>query len=158
MVFFCSGVLLSGYALRSAFPLTVKIYFAVFLSSIVVFIYSPSTLISWINLQKKATASENEFALGENYFLTRQQSMFNVNPENVSYKLVKRAGRFNKTIQRDIYFGHQADSVKTVSIYNDSLIILQVYLPGRETGMTNSILRELLLKSSDKNVIIQKRK
>ena len=114
VIAFCSGLAFSGMILRSQMNLPLKIYFAIYLLSIVAFIITPSKLFSFIATGKIFSNTENTFALGNNYFLESQSAMINSKKSLPKYKIYKRMGYFNKTIVRDIEFGRTLDSVKVL--------------------------------------------
>ncbi|MEP7168986.1 MAG: hypothetical protein ABI855_06400 [Bacteroidota bacterium] len=98
LIFFCSGVAITGMILRSGLNLFLKIYYSVFLFSIVLFLCSPSLLFSLLTTQKFPLREGTEFLLTGNFYLIKEKSLLDVSNTFVKYKIVKRTGKFNKTL------------------------------------------------------------
>ena len=98
-VAFCSGILIFGIISRKDFQLLFKIYFGIYILSVPVFVFSPSTLISIISMGELHKNHDNKIDLGDGLFLEQQQAMINkASSKDLTYKVIKRLGYFNKTI------------------------------------------------------------
>jgi hypothetical protein len=113
LFFFCSGVVTSGVAFGSKAALPLRIYFGLYSASIFVFILSPSTLLNFL-IHPGFSAKEKMIAVRGNYFLEVQNAMSS-DSASVQYKLIRKAGMFHRTIQRNINFNGKVDSVKVLS-------------------------------------------
>ncbi|MFI5218816.1 MAG: hypothetical protein ACHQNT_04945 [Bacteroidia bacterium] len=122
LALFCSGIAISGFILRSRYRVLMKIYFGLFLASVLFFVYSPSKLISFITLQE-SNQSANEFHLTGNYFLVKQLSLIGQPNEISKYKIVERRGMFNKTLERDISFNGLIDSARVIQSDSNQIIV-----------------------------------
>lgn len=126
MIFFCAGIATAGLILRSNSHILLKTYYTIFLLSVLVFLYSPSVLFTLLVKQKLPEKKGLEFRLKDDYYLIKQQSMLNLNTDG-SYKIVKRTGKFNKTLLRDISFNHLIDSLKVLNFDPVDKIIFRGY-------------------------------
>ncbi|MBK8848163.1 MAG: hypothetical protein IPO27_17150 [Bacteroidetes bacterium] len=152
-IIFCStGVAVSGAVLKSKMNLIIKLLYAVFASSFIIFVLSTSTLVSLIANFKPFSNSENRFALGNNYYLELQTSMLNNREIAPRYKLYKRIFYFNKTLMRDIDFTEKINRLNVNKLSGEDSVSLSVYTFGVKCDTT------LLLKPvSTKLQIRQKR-
>lgn len=126
----CSGVVLSGYSLRMASNVLLRIYFSMYLLTLPVFVYSPSTLISAIAFYKKADLAGKPYLTGiENYYLEKHNSML-ANMEGVIlYKIVKRKAGITKTIARHIQLDCPPEHIEQFRIIGDTLITFLIHCP-----------------------------
>jgi hypothetical protein len=134
LVYFCSGVLLSGIIIRKNYHLLLKIYFGLFLTLILFFVYSPSLLAYFITGNYNKVKSPQTINLKENYYLAEQQSMLGLSNDFTTYKIYKKNGVYKKTILRDIDFGGQVDSINLIKFTDDTLII-KGFLNKRDTTL-----------------------
>lgn len=155
MIFFCFGVAAAGLITRSNSKLILKLYYSIFLLSILIFLYSPSLFISLLVQQKIPERKGNEFLLTENYFLVKQQSMLDIPGGKTKYKIIRRTGNFNKTLERDIPFHAMLDSAVMIRFENDTMLVRGYF----KTGMLPDSLdvsSDLKIENTDE--IILKRK
>ncbi len=126
----CTGVILSGYALRMVANIILRIYFSLYLLTLPVFVYSPSTLISAIAFYKKADLAGKPYATGmENYYIEKHNSML-ANMEGVIlYKIVKRKAGITKTIARHIQLDCPPEHIGSFKITGDTLITFLIHCP-----------------------------
>lgn len=115
LFFFCSGIITGGYIFRSHAPLSLRIYFSLYVLSIVVFIFSPSLLVKAISFRLEQNEKPNHYHLTSNYFLEEEASMLNISDTMVKYKVTRHFGVFHKTLARNISFGDRIDSLKILS-------------------------------------------
>jgi len=135
--YFCSGILLAGIILRGRYHITAKIYFILFLLSLVFFLVSPSRLIGFIASGMIDAYSPDRIHLSENYFLVQQNETSVVpHPDSVYYKAVREMGMFHKTLIRDIALPRNYDSVSVRSKQQDENIKLTVYRNRSKTEIT----------------------
>lgn len=157
MIFFCFGISAAGLILRSNTNILLKIYYSLFLLSFLVFLYSPSLLFSLLTQQKFQEKKGNEFLLRENYFLIKQQSMLEISGELLKYKIIRRTGKFDKTLKRDISFRHEIDSLKVLKFEPETEVGMRGYFTTIHT-VTDSMDVITDLKMKDTNEITIKRK
>lgn len=132
--FFCSGLFLSGVIIRKNLNLILKIYFGLFLSLILFFVYSPSLLAYFITGNYNKVKSPQIINLKENFYLAEQQSMLGLSKDLATYKIYKKNGLYKKTILRDIDFGGKIDSIQLLNFTDDTLII-KGFLNKRDTTL-----------------------
>lgn len=120
---FCSGLLLSGWTLRSSSVNWIKLYFGLFLLSFALFLYSPSKLFYTISGSLDKMIPPQNFNLKENYYLVEQQSMLSLNSEKVNYKMIQKFGIYKKTIKRDLNFGSRINNAKVLEFTPDTVIL-----------------------------------
>ena len=131
LTFVCSGLVLSGIILRSDAMLPMKIYFSLFLLSILFFLISPSHLFRTISFSWKNNDLFQTFHIRSNYFLEEQQGMLNLSDDQTKYKVIQSFGVFHKTIARDINFGHRLDSIRLILFNPVELLILRGYFSSK---------------------------
>lgn len=126
----CTGVVLSGYMLRMVANILLRIYFSLFMLTLPVFVYSPSTLISAIAFYKKADLAGKPYATGmEYYYIERHNSML-ANMEGVIlYKIVKRHAGITKTIARHIHLECPPEHIEEFKLSGDTLISFLIHCP-----------------------------
>ena len=134
LVYFCSGVLLSGIIIRKNYHLLLKIYFGLFLSLILFFVYSPSLLAYFITGNYSKVKSPQTINLKDNIYLAEQQSMIGLSNDFTTYKIYKKNGLYKKTLLRDVDFGGKIDSIQLIKFTDDTLI-LKGYLNKRDTTL-----------------------
>jgi hypothetical protein len=128
---FCSGLIIAGWAIRKSEKLVYRIYFGIYFSSVLLFLYSPSLLFYSISGNFANRRTEQQFRLEKNYFLIEQQSMLQLLSNVTAYKVSQKFGIYNRTIARDIRFDGRLDSVQLVALTEDTLI-LRGYLQGKK--------------------------
>lgn len=126
----CTGVALSGYALRMVSSIFLRFYFSLYLLTLPVFVYSPSTLISAIAFYKKADLAGKPYTTGvENYYIEKHNSML-ANMEGVIlYKIVKRKAGITKTIARHIQLNCPPEHIEKFTLSGDTLITFLIHCP-----------------------------
>lgn len=137
LAFVCSGLMLSGIVLRSAFHRPVKIYFSLFLITILFFLASPSLLLRSISYSWNANNVFQQFHIRNNYFLQEQQSMLHLESDQVKYKVVQSFGVFHKTIARDITFRNRISDIKVISFEPSKSITLRGYFTTKSSSVEN---------------------
>ena len=115
LFFFCTGIISGGYLLRSDAPLLLRIYFSIYIGSIIVFISSPSYLVRAISLSNEKPNEIQVYRLTGNYFLEEEQMMKNIPDSAVTYKITQHFGVFHKTLSTNLRFGSRLDSIAIVS-------------------------------------------
>ncbi|HQK98451.1 MAG TPA: hypothetical protein PLH61_10545 [Bacteroidia bacterium] len=128
---FCSGLIIAGWAIRKSEKLVYRIYFGIYFSSVLLFLYSPSLLFYSISGNFANRRTEQQFRLEKNYFLIEQQSMLQLLSNVTAYKVSQKFGIYNRTIARDIRFDGRLDSVQLVALTEDTLI-LRGYLQAKK--------------------------
>lgn len=111
--FFCTGLFLSGVALRAKIHKLLRYYFSIFLIGIPMFLFSPSRTMNFLVTTHYSSTTGKTFHLVGRYFLEQQNSSQTLD-NNLQYKVVTKTGIFHKTIQRDILFHGNVDSVKVI--------------------------------------------
>jgi hypothetical protein len=158
LTFFCSGVAFAGLIIRGSLHLLLKIYYAFFLFSIFIFLYSPSLLFSILSTQKLPEKRGIEFFLADNYYLIKEKSMLNVSDTFVKYKIVNRTGSFNKTIQRNISFNHEIDSIKVLKFSKDKDVIIRGYFSNGNILIDSVEVSSSLNMTDENEISIQRKK
>lgn len=149
----CSGVLLSGYVLRMVPGIWLRIYFSIYLLTIPVFVYSPSTLISAIAFYKKSDLAGKPYQTGMKYYYIEKHNSMLANMEGVIlYKIVKRKSGITKTLARHIQLDCPPEHIEQFKILGDTLITFLIYCPsanGQPTEVSVEIKNDekLFLKS-----------
>ena len=153
LIFFCFGVAISGMILRSSLNLFLKLYYSIFLFSLIIFLYSPSLLFSLLAQQKLSDKKGTEFLLTGNYYLVKQQSMLDLSNKNVKYKIAKRSREgLIKPCSVNISFHHEIDSVKVLKFDAAKDAALRGYfVNGNNSVDSIDILTDL--KMHDENEI-----
>jgi len=157
LIFFCFGIVIAGMILRSRLHLFLKIYYSIFLFSIAVFLYSPSLLFSLLATQKFPVTKGAEFLLINNYYLIKEKSMLDVSNSFVRYKIARRTGKFNKTLQRNISFNHEIDSVRVLKFTDEKEAQLRGYFLNEKNKVDSTDITTGL-KPKDENEITIHRK
>lgn len=147
----CSGLALSVWAIRNTYlALTVKIYLASYLLSLLVFLWSPSLLFYSISGNYGKYRKEQQFNLTANYYLVEQKSMIETLNMPTNYKVIQKFGLYNKTLGRDLDFGGMLSEAKLITMNEDTLLIEGQYANkqkmrvGIKPGMKkNQITRKL---------------
>ncbi len=149
LVAFCTGIIPSLWALRGKYIHKFsKVYFGIYLTSVIFFVTSPSALFYSISGNWKHFRKADEFLLKENCYLTEQTSMLQQNDEQVRYKIIKKYGIYNKTLARNVNFHSRLDSVKLLKFtdetielrgFNGSDSIDQAIRPGMKSSITKKI-------------------
>ncbi len=152
LITFCSGLLLSIWVLRKKeHPIPLKIYFGLFLASIILFLASPGKLFYLISGNYENYQEEKKIDLTENYFLIEQRSLFSVPSDSAPYKIIKQKGFYKKTLLRDVIFEDELISGKMIQANEDTIVL---ELTFKEIG-----IKRLGFKSkASKNNIYKKRK
>lgn len=128
----CSGLAISGWVLRSRqIKTSLKIYFGIYLFSVILFLISPSFLFFAISGNARQHRAEKTFRLGDNYYLVEQLS---TSPQaQPAWKVIRKYGIYNKTILRDIRFKSAPDSVRMITVTEDTLILKSFYSSSTAT-------------------------
>lgn len=120
----CSGLALSGWAIRNkSLAMPWRLYLALYLLSIVMFLWSPSQLFYLISGNSEKYRKEQQFHLGKNYWLVEQNSMFSSGKEPAQYKFIQKYGIYNKTWVRNIDFGQSISKVSKLQFSEDTLVL-----------------------------------
>ena len=131
----CSGVILSGWAIRNTYPvLPVRIYLISYLLTVLLFLWSPSLLFYTISGNYRLYRPEQQFNLKSNYFLVEQQSMMTNGDMPVRYKVIRKFGIYNKTLARDLDFGGRLKDAGLVQLNDDTVIVDGVF-PDKQHHM-----------------------
>ena len=133
LTFYCTALLSSGWVLRSKFHPVFKIYSSFYLIYSLLFFYFPSLLFYSMSGNIKRYPETIEFKVKDNYFLSGQHSLLNLDEGHTKFKLIQKLGLFNKTIYRDIDFGIKIDTVITLDFTPDTVILQGI---NHNTGET----------------------
>ncbi len=137
LAFVCSGLIMAGMVLRSDALLPFKVYFSLYLFTIVIFIVSPSQLFKYISYSWKSNDLYKTFHIKGNYFLEEQQGMLNLADDQIKYKVIQSFGIFHKTLARDIDFGHRLDSIRIISFNHLNALILRGYFSAKANNVNS---------------------
>lgn len=118
----CSALWIAGWGLRNKFiRWPIRIYFSLYLLSILLFLASPSLLIYTITGKLSERSAEKWISMGNNYYLVEQSGMQPA--RELHWKMIRKSGPYKKTIQRDLSFGYIPDSVRIVGMEEDTVIL-----------------------------------
>jgi hypothetical protein len=134
----CSGLILSGVAWKSGIPVVVKIYFSLFALTLLLFLFSPSRMTNFLLTSRYADTMGKTFSVGENYFLEEQTSFMNGDSNIPHYKLVRKHGMYYETIQRDIVFGGNLDSISVLEFTISQHALIRGYT-GKITYVSTEV-------------------
>ena len=103
---------------------------------------------------------DNKIDLGDGLFLEQQQAMINkASSKDLTYKVIKRLGYFNKTIARDLYFsGHKIDSAKILFHNEEKGIGVRGYFMKANSPIIDSADVTALIVKSARDTLIQIKK
>ena len=142
LAFFCTGILCAGIIARMKYPVYLKLYFALFLLSLLVFFVSPSRVLGFISSGNIKAINPERIHISENYYLVEQQSILTGGSENIrQYKMIREMGMFHKTLARDITLPEGTDSVKMKSDNQDDTFRLMIYY--HDSMKTASMIKEI---------------
>ncbi|CAN5603108.1 hypothetical protein BH11BAC2_BH11BAC2_15150 [soil metagenome] len=148
----CSGVLLSGWAIRNEeIRILVRWYFGLYLLTVLLFLYSPSMLFYGLSGNGGNYQRDKEILVEKNYYLATQSQFVQLNTGSEQYKLIQKLGVFNKTIARDIDLGGKVDSVKVI-IFTSDTIVLTGFINGiitRTTGLKPGMNKNTITTQSN---------
>ncbi len=126
LAFFCSGVFTAAMLLRSVYPVYFKIYYGIYLLSLVVFVVSPSRVLGFVASGSLTAVNPARIHLSENYYLVEQQQSTGSGTETY-YKVVREMGMFHKTLSRDVLLPADTDSVNLLDSNLNELIRIRVF-------------------------------
>jgi hypothetical protein len=154
LAFFCSGILCAGIIARLKYPIYLKLYFFVYLLSLLVFVLIPSRVIGFIASGNLKAINPDRIHIRDNYYFVEQKSMLaGKSTDHKQYKLIREMGMFHKTLARDINLPVGTDSAlmmttelseefRLMIYYSDSLktdsLLLEIH-PGDQHGPTKKI-------------------
>ena len=129
----CSALAIAGWVLRiKTLAIPTRIYFGLYFLTVLLFLLSPSLLIYTITGLNSERQEEKRIFLRDNYYLVEQSSLQSTSNE-LQYKLVRKSGMYQKTIQRDISFGYLPDSVHILKLTADT-ILLRAFHNGKDSS------------------------
>lgn len=137
LLFFCSGLLLSAWVLRSRCNLIFKIYFGSFLLLFPAFLYSPSTVFYFVSGNTNLIREAYAIDLKNNYYLIEQRAMLETNGAPLRYKFIQKKGPYKLTLARDLAIPAGTDSVRLSWATGDSAI-LHIYTMNPQTKQIDS--------------------
>ncbi len=160
LFFFCSGIITGGYLIRSNAPLLLRFYFTLYISSILLFLYSPSMLIRAMTLKLDNIAQNDPFRLADNYYLEEEQMLMQVSDSMATYKITQHFGVFHKTLARDLRFGNRLDSIKILSFNPANGADIRGYISSKSPTFEgiDSIELHAVFNSPSKAQILRKQK
>jgi len=156
--FFCSGILVAGMMIRKMYPVYMKIYFSLFLLSVLVFLVSPSRVLGFICSGNINAISAKRIHLKENYYFVEQQSVASpLNDSIQAFKVVREMGFFHKTLTRDVMLPATTDSANVLEFKENENIFVRIYfLRGNNTDTVD--IQVPLKSTRDSSSIITKQK
>jgi hypothetical protein len=134
----CSGLILCGIAWKTSASFIFKTYFSLYLITILLFIFSPSRLINFLLSASYADTTGKTFNVKDNYFLEEQTSSMNSSPAVPVYKLVRKSGMFHETIQRNISFNGDLDSIRVLEFITNERALIRGY-SGKNTYVSSEV-------------------
>jgi len=159
--FFCTGIFNAGMLLRLKFPFILKMYYLVYLLSLVVFVISPSRVLGFIASGNYSASTGSRFHISDNYYFVEQQaisgSLTNVTGMK-SYKLVREMRMFYKTLSRDVLLPANTDSISLLDTNFTELVQVRAYFPVQDKRDSIDLKIEVGNHRDDSNEIKQIRK
>lgn len=147
--FFCTGILVSGVLLRKTYHPVLKGYFALYLLSALLFIFSPSRMLGFIASGQPDSFDPPRFHIADNYFLVGQDRTSRSENIGVSFKLVREMGFFHKTLSRNIMIPPETDSVKLIDyIPQKSMMVRTFFSPGNTTDSSDILIEFVIVRDS----------
>jgi hypothetical protein len=157
LLFFCSGIWIAGVVIRSSERIFLKIYSALFLFSVLIFLVSPSRTVRFITFNWQPSAS-SKMKLSGNYFLEEEQLLLARPDSLVTYKITRQFGIFHKTLARNISFGTRVDSLSVLHFQPDSAVQLRAYYIKKSDIFESCDSIDISVPfDALKNTIVQKR-
>ena len=158
LVLFCSGLLVAGNLLRKSYPIYLKIYFSLFLVSILVFIFSPSKVLGFIASGDISAINPKRYKIMESYYFIEQQSIMRSNKDqNSSFKVVREMGFFHKTLAREVLLPQKTDSILMLDFKENKNIFVRIYFNNNNSTDSLDLNVPLVLKRDSSNVITTKK-
>lgn len=158
--FFCSGVFIAGIFLRSSFTVYLKIYFSVFLMSLLVFFISPSRVLGFIASGTFKAINPERFHVSENYYLVAQQesTIMNNDISEKPFKLVREMGMFYRTLCRDVLLPATTDSVHLLESDFNKAANIRVFYSEENIADSLELIIPTVNSRTDSKTIRQIRK
>lgn len=154
LIFFCSGVMLSGWVWRITLPIPIRIYFATFIIGFPMFLFSPSMMVNFLLTNKYTDSFGPAFNVQGNLWLETQNTV--AKEDSVPhYKLIRRRGLYRETIARDLVFQGKVDSIKLIEMNPGAVVSIRGY-SSRITYVSteiDSVDLEISLVSKKRNGI-----
>lgn len=129
LIFFCSGIITAGLILRNNYAVYLKIYFALFLTSLLVFVVSPSRVIGFVSSGNYKSINPKRIHISENYFFVEQTGM-KTPDDSTGFKIVREMGMFHKTLARGIMLSSATDSAKLLSYIENNSFLIRIFSSG----------------------------
>lgn len=136
LFYFCTGTALCGWAMRTKIPVYIKIYFALFDASLLLFLLMPFNFSIFLLSGGFNESTETKFPVNDHYYIMEQGSVMK-QTEYPIYRVVKHNGMFNQTVQYNLNVGGVLDSIRVLTIVNDKSAIIRAYI--RKVGNYYSI-------------------
>lgn len=157
LLFFCSGILLAGFMLRSDAGHLLRFYPLLYLSSVVFFLITPSRTLRFITFSWDKNLHE-KWNLTSNFYFEEEKTML-ANPDSLTtYKVTRQYGIFHKTLARNISFNSRLDSIHLLSFNEEKGIAVRgYYIRKSDTFETCDSMDVSVPFVASKNTIIQKR-
>ncbi len=127
----CTGLVLAGISWKSNVHLSLKVYFSLFSLTLLLFLFSPSRLINFLLTASYSDTMGKTFSVSGNYFLEEQTSGMRNDNSIPHFKLIQKHGIFHETIQRDILFNGNPDSIKVVEFVEAKNAVIRGYTSKR---------------------------
>lgn len=157
LFFFCSGILVAGMMIRKIYPIYLKIYFSLFLLSVLVFLVSPSRILGFITSGNINAISAKRIHLTENYYLIEQQYVKTQLKDSLyPFKVVREMGFFHKTLARDVAIPVTSDSTKVLDFTENENIFVRIYFRNGKSADSLDKMVPLKMTGERSNSITKK--
>ncbi len=155
LFYFCSGTALCGWALRTKIPALIKIYFALFDASIILFVLMPFNFSVFLLSAGFSESTEIKFPVNDHYYIMEQGTAMKQSAHPI-YRVVRHHGMFNQTVQYNLNFGGALDSIHVLSIINDKSARIRAYIKNAtQQNRVDSADVDIKLKHEAKDEIQQ---
>lgn len=126
LIYFCSGVTLSGLVWRSRAPKWLRVYFSLFILGFPMFLFSPSMMVNFLLTTNYTDSLGPRFQVQGNLWLETQNTVMKTDSVP-HYKLIRKRGLYRETLARDLVFGGKLDSIKVLDLQQGVSATLRGY-------------------------------
>ena len=153
LFYFCTGTALCGWAIRTKISAWIKIYFAIFDASLIVFVLMPFNFSVFLLSAGFSESNEIKFPINNHYYIMEQGKVMKQTGYPI-YRVVKHHGMFNQTVQYNLDFGGALDSIHLISIVNDKSASIRAYIKNADKqNMSDSVDADIKLQHESKDEI-----
>ena len=140
LFFFCSGLIFSGLMIRKLKSILLKIYFAFFPLTVLLFIYSPTRFFKTVYTADFNNLKSQAIALSNNYFI-ENQDIFGETEEGYQYKIFRKKGIVSETVVSGIISEERIDSVQVLFIEPEDTLVINTFNNSSEVSQIGVSLK-----------------